>query len=103
VSKRSNQEPAAARSPQNVQIERGVLTVGACVVQAIIAFYTWVAGLGWSGITYTVAVSQSLLAFGVIILLAAIIRRPWLLFLVPLLSLALTVALEMRAPAQPGP
>ena len=51
---------------------------------------------GWSGlggITYTVAVYQSGLALGVIVVLAFIIRRPWLLFLVPLLSAVLSIAL----------
>jgi hypothetical protein len=95
MSKRSNQEPAAARSPRETQIERGVIVVGVCVVQALVAFYTFVAGLGWTGVTYTVAVSQSVLAFGVIAALAAIVRRPSLLFLVPLVSLALSVALGL--------
>jgi hypothetical protein len=93
----TNQEPGSARS----QSERAVIAAGVFLVQAIIAFYTWVAGLGWSGITYTVAVFQSLLALGVIVLLALIVRRPLWLFLVPLLSLALSVALGMMAPAEP--
>ena len=85
----TNQEQSTARS----RMERVVIAVGACIAQAIVALYTLVAGSGWSGITYTVAVSQAGLALVVIVGLAFIIRRPWLLFLVPLLCTVLSIAL----------
>jgi len=66
----------------------GILAV---LAQLVVAWFTVVLGLGWSGATYLVAVVQAFVAFGLIAWL--LVRRRRLAALVPIASAALTVAL----------
>lgn len=74
-----------------------VLTVLACVAQALVLFATFVMGLGWGGLTYLAALVQAGLAFGLIGWLAA--QRRTVVVLVPVASAALTAGLAFAGQA----
>ncbi len=83
-----NEAGVRGRRARRALIALGILAV---LAQMVVAWFTVVLGLGWSGATYLVAVAQALLAFGVIAWL--LVRRRRLAALVPIASAALTVAL----------
>ena len=72
-----------------------LFAIMASVFQFLVMFMTFLMGLGWGGATYHVAVSQTVLAFLVIVGLARYPRHASLSLLVPLLSAGLTFALVM--------
>lgn len=67
------------------------LGIVAALAQIVVAWFTVVLGLGWSGPTYLIAVAQAFVAFVVIAWL--LVRRRRLAALVPIASAALTVSL----------
>lgn len=83
--------PDAAAAPRRGGPGLVLLGVVAVLAQLVVAWFTLVLGLGWSGVPYLVAVAQALVAFGVIAWL--LVRRRRLAALVPIASAALTVAL----------
>jgi hypothetical protein len=84
--------PAAGRLPATWTQRLG-WAASASVLQFLVMYQTALMGLGWSGATYTIATRQSVAAFGVLVLIAVLARRPRWALIVPLLSAALTVAL----------
>lgn len=72
---------------------RALIALGivAVLAQIVVAWFTVVLGLGWSGPTYLIAVAQAFVAFVVIAWL--LVRRRRLAALVPIASAALTVSL----------